>query len=553
MAAYNAAPYIGEAVESVLRQNYSSYEFLIMDDGSTDTTGKILDQYRNDPHVRIFRRRHRGIATTRNELIHLSGGEFISMHDADDIMLQGKLAIQAQYLISNKQVGVVYGNCLILDQRKKHTLKRFQMNEDTENGRAFVPRIPNCSSMIRKACFSKVGYYNSEYLIADDTEMWTRLSEVTKFKYLKKYFYIYRIHKNSITQRMFPALEQEDETLTQSAIYRRSGRAMKRFKLLIHEAQLSVRTNSAHIYQSIQKLLYLSNPSQKPKFQFDFELHEVPSIQGIYPQIKFSEKGDFQIGSSKNENTFFWKSDRNQFLAKISREEKKSIFYVVNVRSLPIDLFIEYALLYPLIFLMRPHGWHFVHSACITGRHGAAMIAGPTMSGKTTLSMMLINRNCKLMSDETNIVFFQNKDIRVKGFPIKPKIKKMNLPQFPELIKNRGHLLSLDGQKFFFAASLLRKNAQTISSAALKLIVYPQYQSKGKLKIHRISHASLLKLLRDTNHYSRIKMSPKEILDYILLSKLLYKNVPIYQCQYSKESIKGLMLFVEEHLEKSGN
>ena len=127
MAARNVESYIRESIESVLKQNYPYFELLIMEDGSSDKTWQIIQEYRHSPRVRVFRRKHRGIATTRNELVRLSAGEFIAMHDSDNIMLQGKLKTQTRYLMKNKDVGVVFGNCLVLDDPfflRGHTLSK---------------------------------------------------------------------------------------------------------------------------------------------------------------------------------------------------------------------------------------------------------------------------------------------------------------------------------------------------------------------------------------------------------------------------------------------
>src|SRR5688572_20456536 len=100
MPAYNTALYISEAINSVLTQDFTDFELLIIDDGSTDDTVRIIKSF-TDPRVRLIRQKHAGIAAALNRGLQEAEGEYIARFDADDICLPGRLCRQVDFLESH--------------------------------------------------------------------------------------------------------------------------------------------------------------------------------------------------------------------------------------------------------------------------------------------------------------------------------------------------------------------------------------------------------------------------------------------------------------------
>src|SRR5262249_45977834 len=99
MPVHNAERFVGEAVESILGQTLRDFEFLIIDDGSTDGSTRILrDSAARDPRIRLTCRSNRGLVATLNELVDQARGEFIARMDADDIALPDRFLRQVDYL-----------------------------------------------------------------------------------------------------------------------------------------------------------------------------------------------------------------------------------------------------------------------------------------------------------------------------------------------------------------------------------------------------------------------------------------------------------------------
>jgi glycosyltransferase involved in cell wall biosynthesis len=117
MPAFNSEAYIAEAVESVLAQQGPPFELLIGNDASTDETMRAIEPFGSDPRVRVFDFPvNRGSAHVCNTLRGHARGRYVTPCDADDVMLAGCLCVQYQFLENHPDIGVCYGDILILDQ-----------------------------------------------------------------------------------------------------------------------------------------------------------------------------------------------------------------------------------------------------------------------------------------------------------------------------------------------------------------------------------------------------------------------------------------------------
>ena len=104
MPVFNAEQFVAEAVESILTQTLQDFEFLIIDDGSSDGTPAILTKYaKKDQRIRLSIRSNKGVVSTLNELVDQACGEFIARMDSDDISLPERLERQAAYLQANHE------------------------------------------------------------------------------------------------------------------------------------------------------------------------------------------------------------------------------------------------------------------------------------------------------------------------------------------------------------------------------------------------------------------------------------------------------------------
>ena len=109
MPVYNTEKYVAEAIESILNQSFSDFEFIIIDDCSSDNSWELIQKYaKKDKRIRAYKNeRNRGISYTRNKLIDLSKTNYIVSQDSDDISLKNRLELSYNFLRKNKDYAVI--------------------------------------------------------------------------------------------------------------------------------------------------------------------------------------------------------------------------------------------------------------------------------------------------------------------------------------------------------------------------------------------------------------------------------------------------------------
>lgn len=174
---YNCARFLGRTIESVLRQTYRDYEVIVVDDGSTDDTQKLISGYSG--LVRYLYQENQGASAARNLAIARSGGEYIAYLDADDLWSPDKLARQVEYLDANPAVGFVHTEVSVIDEQDLILHSRFNQ----ETGRA-VPQgrclrdilwrshIQTLTVLERRTAFDKAGSFDLRLPVAQDYLHW---------------------------------------------------------------------------------------------------------------------------------------------------------------------------------------------------------------------------------------------------------------------------------------------------------------------------------------------------------------------------------------------
>ncbi|MEO5998775.1 MAG: glycosyltransferase family A protein, partial [Chitinophagaceae bacterium] len=107
---YNQAKFIKESINSILKQTYSNWECIIVDDGSVDNTGMIVNDYLSDIRIKYIYQQNSGVSAARNAGIAQSSGEYVQFLDGDDILEERKFELQVSFLEQNPIVDIVYGS-----------------------------------------------------------------------------------------------------------------------------------------------------------------------------------------------------------------------------------------------------------------------------------------------------------------------------------------------------------------------------------------------------------------------------------------------------------
>lgn len=202
MAAYNVARYIDAAIQSVLAQRGVSFELLIGDDASTDATWTRIQRYTMDPFVRAWRfRRHRGPGAVRNRLLAHARAPYLSICDADDVMLPGNLKALIKVCERDRRVGVVCGETMVTDVAGRGPMRQEIEPRGPEEGWDLVSGIVGYrhGNLLRRALVLEVGGYREDLPVAEDYELLLRLAERTRFVALRgRALYGWRRHPGSL-------------------------------------------------------------------------------------------------------------------------------------------------------------------------------------------------------------------------------------------------------------------------------------------------------------------------------------------------------------------
>ena len=128
MSAFNAEKFIETSIESIIGQTYEDFEFLIINDGSSDKTLEIIEKFKKlDERIILIDRKKRGLIASLNEGISLSKGQYIARMDADDIAIPERLNVQLNYLIKNPSIDLVASNIIFFSKNKVTGISEFEL------------------------------------------------------------------------------------------------------------------------------------------------------------------------------------------------------------------------------------------------------------------------------------------------------------------------------------------------------------------------------------------------------------------------------------------
>lgn len=197
---FNGEKFLAPAIQSILDQTFTDFELIAIDDGSTDNSLRILQDFQKiDSRILIITRENKGLVYSLNEGITVSRGKYIARMDADDISFPQRFFLQYEYMEKNPDV-VLLGVGVTRSLRIKWTPKKLTGKKETTWSTVFYNIIGHPGVMLRKSTLTINNLcYSDDYKYVEDFKLW---SELIKFGYadvLPQKLLFYRIHPHSVS------------------------------------------------------------------------------------------------------------------------------------------------------------------------------------------------------------------------------------------------------------------------------------------------------------------------------------------------------------------
>ena len=214
MSVYNGEQHLRESMESIFNQTFTDFEFIIVNDGSTDASLEIIESY-DDSRIRIMNNEENiGLTKSLNKAIKKARGKYIARQDADDISLPNRLELQLEYLEKHPDVALLGTGIYVIDEKGDKIEKRI-MHPNPKKSLLKGNRFIHGSVMFRKSVIDELGAYNETLRYSQDYELWLRLSKKYDVRNLTAPLYKLRMHRGSILskkveeQQMYAVLAQK--------------------------------------------------------------------------------------------------------------------------------------------------------------------------------------------------------------------------------------------------------------------------------------------------------------------------------------------------------
>lgn len=207
MPVYNGAYYLQEAIDSILNQTFKDFEFIIVDDGSTDDTPAIIKKNADFDRriISLKNKQNSGICVTLNNGLKIAKGEYIIRMDSDDIALPYRIEHQVSFMDSHPNVGVAGSFVEIFDSNNPTDCYIFKYDVDYRECKAdlfFSSCLAHPAAIIRASILYQYGIqYDDYYRGMEDFHIWWRISCYSDITNIPEVLLKYRMHKNQISQK----------------------------------------------------------------------------------------------------------------------------------------------------------------------------------------------------------------------------------------------------------------------------------------------------------------------------------------------------------------
>ena len=296
MAVYNGKKHLREAIESILNQTFTNFEFIIVNDCSTDSSLEIIQSYEDERIKVINNERNIGLTKSLNKGIKQARGEYIARQDADDISLPNRFEKQLKYFEEHPKTALLGTSIYVIDENGNILEKRIASpspNKTLLKGNRFT----HGSLMFKRSVINELGQYNELFKYSQDYELCLRISKYYEVKNLEAPLYKLRFHSSSIAstkikeQQLYASLAQKlaKNELSKESLKMIRDNIFNLYSLLNRQEKIVF--HKAVAYSHIQ---YNDLESARREYKRIFRLNPFDMENNLYLMLSHIGKGSIR-------------------------------------------------------------------------------------------------------------------------------------------------------------------------------------------------------------------------------------------------------------------
>lgn len=304
MPVYNGETYLREAIDSILNQTYTDFEFLIINDGSSDATVSIIQEY-TDSRIRlVHNEKNMGLIATLNKGFELARGKYIARMDADDISLPERLEKQIDFMENNPEIGICGTWFDTFDKTGLTGGARYAENHDEICLKhLYQIHLSHGTAIIRKTVIDNLGLrFDPDFAHAEDYELFTRMSSHTRLANLQFVGYKVRHHENEVSKK-YNLIQAENSKRIRLREFKKLGleispEQLHSYSSLAHHEYLSIKEKPEEIERMLSAMVEANQKSMV--FPEPFFMKHISTFWFHYCYKAVNQKTFWSSGLSKN-------------------------------------------------------------------------------------------------------------------------------------------------------------------------------------------------------------------------------------------------------------
>jgi len=267
MSVYNGASYVKEAIESILNQTYVHFEFLIINDGSTDSSLEIIYSF-SDPRIKLIDNGvNKGLIYSLNKGLDEAQGKYIARMDADDISLPTRFEKQVAYLERHQTIGIVGSDYIAFTNDSSKYITSIRNSSQIKTFLLFGATVCHPTLMLRKSVIDECNFrYSSEAKHVEDFDLWTRMSVHTHFANIDEALLKYRDHPGQVSHA-YSYIQKENSDIVRKHYLSALGFFASDADLAIHNQissnqRITSKNDLIHIKHWLENLIAQNNAKE---------------------------------------------------------------------------------------------------------------------------------------------------------------------------------------------------------------------------------------------------------------------------------------------------